>query len=89
MKHCFTRAPNKDQRTDIRFSNYFLFLIVKRIKIKKKYQKQPIVDVLRNRWLYNFIKKELQHRYFPVKLAKFLRTEHHWWLLLKYNEFDA
>ena len=34
----------------------------------------------------NFIKKRLQHRCFPVKLAKFLRTpflkEHLRWLLL-------
>ena len=34
----------------------------------------------------NFIKKRLQHRCFPVNIAKFLRTvffiEHHWWLLL-------
>ena len=34
----------------------------------------------------NFIKKRLQHRYFPVKFAKFLRTpfftEHLQWLLL-------
>ena len=35
---------------------------------------------------YNFIKKKLQHRIFPVNIAKFLRTvlfiEHLWWLLL-------
>ena len=35
---------------------------------------------------YNFIKKRLQHRCFPVKIAKCLRTgffiEHLWWLLL-------
>ena len=34
----------------------------------------------------NFIKKRLQHRCFPVNIAKFLRTafsiEHLWWLLL-------
>ena len=34
----------------------------------------------------NFIKKSLQHRYFPVNIAKFLRKsffiEHLWWLLL-------
>ena len=34
----------------------------------------------------NFIKKRLQHRFFPVNIAKFLRTtffiEHLWWLLL-------
>ena len=35
----------------------------------------------------NFIKKNLQHRYFPVKLAKFLRapffTEHLRWVFLR------
>ena len=34
----------------------------------------------------DFIKKRLQHRCFPVNIAKFLRTaffiEHLWWLLL-------
>ena len=34
----------------------------------------------------NFIKKRLQRRFFPVNIAKFLRTtffiEHLWWLLL-------
>ena len=34
----------------------------------------------------NFIKKRLQHRYFPLKIAKFLRTpffrEHFRWLLV-------
>ena len=37
----------------------------------------------------NFIKKRLQHRCFPVKFAKFLRTpfltEHLQWLLLRYK----
>ena len=36
---------------------------------------------------WNFIKKRLQHLYFPVKFAKFLRTlffkEHLLWLLLQ------
>ena len=35
---------------------------------------------------FNFIKKGIQHRCFPVKIEKFLRTvvftEHLWWLLL-------
>ena len=35
---------------------------------------------------YNFILKRLQHRCFPVKFVKFLKTsfitEHLWWLLL-------
>ena len=40
------------------------------------------------------LKKRLRHRYFPVKLVKFLRTsfftEHLWWLLLKrICEFDS
>ena len=25
--------------------------------------------------VYNFIKKKLQHRYFPVNIAKFFRTD--------------
>ena len=37
----------------------------------------------------NFIKKNLQHRYFPVKFAKFLRapffTEHLRWVFLRYE----
>ena len=36
---------------------------------------------------YNFIKKRLQHSYFPVNTAKFLRTgffiKYLWWLLLR------
>ena len=35
----------------------------------------------------DFIKKRLQHSYFPMNMAEFLRTaffkEHFWWLLLK------
>ena len=41
---------------------------------------------------YNFIKKRLQRRLFPVKFAKFLRapcfTEHLQWLLLKVSGFQ-
>ena len=41
----------------------------------------------------NFIKKRLQHRFFPVKFAKFLRTpcfiEHIQWLLLRVSGFQA
>ena len=36
---------------------------------------------------YNFIKKRLQHRCFPVNIAKFVRAyfkEHLWWLLLNF-----
>ena len=37
-------------------------------------------------FLINFIKKRLQHRCFPVNIAKFLQTlfsiEHLWWLLV-------
>ena len=36
--------------------------------------------------VYNFTKKRLKHRCFPVNIAKFLRTaffiEHLWWMLL-------
>ena len=38
----------------------------------------------------NFIKKTLQHRYFPMNIANFLQNgffiEHLWWLLLKVLE---
>ena len=41
----------------------------------------------------NFIKKSLQHRCFPVKFAKFLRTpfftEHLRWLLLKITQLNV
>ena len=38
-------------------------------------QKQSLVDVFQNRFqTYNFIKKRPQHRCFPMKLTKFLRT---------------
>ena len=41
----------------------------------------------------NFIKKRLQHRFFPMKFAKFLRTpcfiEHIQWLLLRVSVFQA
>ena len=40
----------------------------------------------------NFLKKKLQHRFFPVKFAKFLRTpcftEHLQWVLLKVLGFQ-
>ena len=38
-------------------------------------QKLSLADVLQNRCqAYNFIKKRLQHRCFPIKFTKFLRT---------------
>ena len=41
----------------------------------------------------NFIKKRFQHRFFPVKFAKFLRTpcftEHLEWLFLKVSGFQC
>ena len=38
-------------------------------------QKQSLADVLQNRCQpCNFIKKRLQHRCFPMKFTKFLRT---------------
>ena len=61
-------------------------------------KKQPFAGVLRNKWSLkfpkfhrlekacNFIKNRLQHSFFSVKFAKFLRipffTEHLRWLLL-------
>ena len=70
---------------------------------RKKLQKQSFADILQNRTLKNLanftgkhlcwslflIKLRLQHKCFPVKFAKFLRTafftEHLRWLLLKLN----
>ena len=38
-------------------------------------QKQSLADVLQNRWqACNFIKKRLQHKCFPMKFMKSLRT---------------
>ena len=38
-------------------------------------QKQSLADVLQNRYqACNFIKKRLQHRCFPIKFTKSLRT---------------
>ena len=52
-------------------------------------QKEPLAGVLRNRCslkFRNIRRKTLQHRSFPVNVAKFLRTaffiEHLWWLFL-------
>ena len=53
--------------------------------------KTPVLESLFNKYAglkaCNFIKKRLQHRFFPVKFAKFLRTpfltEHVRWLLLE------
>ena len=57
---------------------------------KNFYRKTPVLESLNNvadLQANNFIKKRLQHRCFPVNVAKFLRTaffiEHLWWLLLK------
>ena len=55
------------------------------------HMKTPVVESLFNKYAYlktcNFIKKRFQHRCFPVKLAKLLRTpfftEHIQWLLLE------
>ena len=71
-------------------------------KDNSKSQKQPFTDVFQNRCSQKFhyihrktslleslfIKKKLQHRCFPVYIAKFLRTfpiEHLWWLLLSWD----
>ena len=53
--------------------------------------KLPVLEPLFNKYAglkaFNFIKKRLQHRCFPVKIAKFLEipffTEHIKWLLLE------
>ena len=60
-------------------------------KIRKFHRKTHLLESLFNRVTVlrpcNFIKKKLQHRWFSLKFAKFLRspffTEHHQWLLLK------
>ena len=44
-------------------------------KFRKFHRKTPVLESLFNAaQACNFIKKRLQHRYFPVKFAKFLRT---------------
>ena len=57
-------------------------------KFRKCHRKTPVVEsFLIKLQVCNFIKKRLQHKYFPVKFAKFLRTpfftKHLRWLLLK------
>ena len=61
----------------------------KAFKILHFYWKIPVLrsffDKVANLKACNFIKKRLQHRCFPVNIAKCLRTtfiEHIWWLLL-------
>ena len=63
----------------IQFNKQILLFIA----VENEIQKQPFTDVLRNfavitgkhlRW-NSFIKKSLQHRCFPVNIAKFLRTD--------------
>ena len=61
------------------------------LKISQKSQENTCVGVSFNKIsglnAYNFITKRLQHRCFPVNIAKFLRTtifkEHLQWLLLE------
>ena len=42
--------------------------------------------------VFNFLKKRLEHRYFPANIPEFLRTsffiEHLWWLLLQFLLFE-
>ena len=51
--------------------------------------KKTVLESLFSLKACNFIKKTLQHRRFPVKIAKFLRTpfftEHRWLLLCMEN----
>ena len=48
------------------------------LKFRKSLRKTPVLESLLNKaaglQACNFIKKRLQHRYFPVKFAKLLRT---------------
>ena len=45
------------------------------LKIRHIYKKTPVLESLFNKVaLKFFIEKRLQRRYFPVKIAKFLRT---------------
>ena len=74
------------------FSQVFFKLGVSK-KFHNIHRKAPVSESLFDKVAglkaYNFNKKRLQHRCFPVKLAKVLRTpfftEHLWWLLL--NKF--
>ena len=55
--------------------------------LKVSQEKSCIRDSCRAVKVSKFIQNRLQHRCFPVKLVKFLRTpfptEHLWWVLLK------
>ena len=63
----------------------------KPLRIRKVHMKTTVSASLFNKCVdlkaCNFIKKRIQHRYFPVIFAKFLRTtfliEHIQWLLLE------
>ena len=58
------------------------------------HMKTPVLEFLFNKYAglktWNFNKNRLRHRYFPVELAKFLRTpfftEHIQWLLLEISQ---
>ena len=66
---------------------------VRRLQIRCSHSKSPVLESLFNKAaglnVCNRIKKRLQHRCFPVKFVKFLKTpfftEKFQWLLLTFN----
>ena len=66
-------------------------------KFRNIQRKTPVLESFFNNvsgpQVCNFINKKLQHRCFPVNIAKFLRTtffiEHLWWLLLYFGELPC
>ena len=66
-KYCTYRSSHR------RYSVKKVFL-----KISQFHRKTPLLENLFNKFvglqIYNFIKKRLQHRCFPLKFARFLRT---------------
>ena len=89
-------SPKSIQRKQIHNTNQkqLFAMFFKRGVLKnfcKFHRRTSVLESLFNKCLVtcNFIKKKLQHRCFPMKFAKFLRTaffiEHFWWLFLIYN----
>ena len=53
------------------------------LKFRKFHRKTPVLECLFNKVRKSFVKKRLQHRCFPMKFAKFLRS------LISKNTFNT
>ena len=77
--HC-SQMQQRESSWDISRSSHRMFSVIKGVfkKFHKFYRETPMLESLFNKaaslqaWI--FIKKRLQHRCFPVSIAKFLRT---------------